>query len=443
MANHLEAMINELKAKRKATFDKMSDINKVTVTEKRALTGDERTNFENLNNEFRTLDAEIKVKEDELKLESKRSNEFSEIEARMRGSIAGVDAVTRGSNSGTGATPDKRSEGEIKRDNGRFLRAFMTRDYGELNRLYKEQRTREQRTDAPYLHYTLDAGGALIVPMSLYNGVLENKRKATPLMDRVNRIAMPEAMSLGIPTLESEMDDFTWTREGVETDPTKDTLSRDELKPHLLTKTIQCGQKLAGLRGFDVEAWVFSRAEYKKNVTVEQAILTGDGIGKPLGLANTPGKNTVDAFTGTGNTLFVLSDAINIYTDIRQPYRTSPSVAFVVGGYLLKGMLSCVDGEGRPLYLPSLIAGEPDRFLGKAVIETEFLPLATATVAGDDVLGYFGDLDSYWMPYVDVVRVKVLDQTGAKKHLIEYVFDYEIGGQLVLPEAITEIQHAG
>ena len=442
MANHLEAQINELKGKRKSTFDKMTEINTKIKTEARSMTADEKTNFENLHNEFRTFNSEITMKEEELKVEGQRNRDFEQIEMQMRGSIAGASAVTRGSNSGTG-TPDKRSADEIKRDNGKFVRAFMNRDYTQLNELYRNQRSIEHRVDAPYLHYTLDAGGALVVPMALYNGVIENKRKATPLMDRVNRIPMPEAMSLGMPTLESEMDDFTWTREGIEVDPTKDTLSRDELKPHLLTKTIQCGQRLAGLKGFDVEGWVFSRAEYKKNVTVEQAILTGDGVAQPLGLKNTPGKNTVDAFTGSSNTLFIFGDAINIYTDIRQPYRTSASVAFVVGGYLLKGMLSCVDGEGRPLFLPSLIAGEPDRFLGKAVIESEFLPLATASPAADAVLGYFGDLDSYWMPYVEQVKVKVLDQTAAKKHLIEYVFDYEIGGQCVLPEAFTEIQMAG
>jgi HK97 family phage major capsid protein len=421
--------INDIKEKRANIGKEIHNLRKVTQgSEARALTGEEKTKVQKLQDDFDSYSAEVRLKEDELR----SLEQYQRIEDELRGNTRGVE--TR-ETSGNGKNPVKLSVEEQVHAQRKLVRAYMQKDLTAVRKLLS---TPEYRATTPMLAATTDAGGAVMLPMALYNGILEKERAETFFLRYGNVINMPKAKSLGVPTLAVDMDDAEWGKENVDVGTTRDEFTRGELSPKLLTKCIDISEVLLDpdMMEFDLEGFTMGRADYKFSITLEKAILTGTGVNQPLGLSNLPSARRVNQLTGT-NDIYPYTDAVNAFTALRPPYRNKKSTIWVVGSFLYKGIMGCVDSNGRPLWVPSMIAGAPDTFLGRPINESEFLP--TTDPGQDHPLGYFLDASYIWIPRVTNIGVKVLDQPLATKHLVRYRFSQWLDAQWMLDEACVSL----
>ena len=121
---------------------------------------------------------------------------------------------------------------------------------------------------------------------------------------KATKYRVATAASLGVVTLDTDLDDADWTTElatGGEDNALK--FGRRELHPNPVAKRIKISNKLLRSAVMSIEGIVNDRMGYKFGVTQEKAFLTGSGAKQPLGVftASAAGIST-GRDVSTGNT---------------------------------------------------------------------------------------------------------------------------------------------
>lgn len=426
---NVKARLNDLLAERKTLFDTMQTTMQVTNNENpRSLTGDEQT----LVNKNMDKYKELNSKKDQLETELRTLEDFDRIESLMRGTPAPTSQETRVA----GQAAKSFSMEEHNHNQRKVLGSYLRRDYGNAMKLMNEYRT---GPSSPYMSTQLDGGGAVILPLALFNGIIEKERQVTYWKQLCRIIPMPVARAIGVPSIEDDMAAPENQKENIAVGTTRDVLERKELMPYLRSKIVEVAESMLDpeMSAFDLESWIFDRVGYKFDLSIEGDMLNATGVNNLLGLTNLPSTRNKTVCDGTSNA-FTFKNAVTILTSLRSPYRNKKSTALLVGTYLFSQMLGCVDSQNRPIWVPSTVAGVPDTLLAKQVWESEQLP---ATDPGNTTtpIGYFGDFNYYWMPQVNSMKLKVLDQPRANAHVVQYRFDQWVGGQFIYDEAFTKL----
>jgi HK97 family phage major capsid protein len=105
----------------------------------------------------------------------------------------------------------------------------------------------------------------------------------------------------------------------------------------------------------------------------DRVILAGNGTTQPTGIVTAVTATTYATRTCNGNLDF--SDIINTYYDLGQPYRNKAK--WVVASANVRELRQLKDTNGQYIWQPSVKENEPDRMLGKAVYENDYVGEAT------------------------------------------------------------------
>ena len=159
----------------------------------------------------------------------------------------------------------------------------------------------------------------------------------------------------------------------------------------------------------------------------EQAIIVGDGVGKPLGLLNTAGVPTVNS----GHASQVTADGLlDLFYGLPAQYRDN--AVFVMSSATEDALRKLKDTNNQYLWVGGF-AATPETVLGRTVLSSEFMPAiaaATTPIA-------FGDFSRYVV--VDRVGFTVQridgDQQLAEKNQIGFVGRQRVGGRVTQPRA--------
>ena len=101
------------------------------------------------------------------------------------------------------------------------------------------------------------------------------------------------------------------------------------------------------------------------------------------------------------------ADVINTRAKVKAPYNIVGRASWLCNSNTKNALLGLVDKNGRPLYIETLTAGEPDRLLGHPVIIDDNMP---DIGAGNTAL-VFGDLKAYKMRIVDGIQIKIYNES--------------------------------
>ncbi len=145
---------------------------------------------------------------------------------------------------------------------------------------------------------------------------------------------------------------------------------------------------------YDIESWFVQELGLAFGNALEQDILTGDGESNAcLGLFNmameakVDGKRDVKKFqnVSVATTAITFDDLKKLIGSLRMAYRNGAS--FLINHDLYVTLQTLKDDSGRYLMQPAVEKGEPDRLLGYAVYDSEYVPAvaagATPLVFGD------------------------------------------------------------
>jgi len=403
--------IKELKEKRAKIIADQRAIQDKADKEERSLTADELTSWENMDVEFNSLTDEINeaVKEHEAKQKEEiRKQQLDEREKLLKKTSnapikPNVDEPD----------PDTRSQGP------KFVEYEIRNKYKRLQAQFRKEKSHLSTVD--YMNSAISvlcgnsrailgdetralqadsdaAGGYLVAPEQMVFTVIETLDDMVFMRGLATVYSLPNAVSLGAPVREVDMDDIDWTGEITSTvRDTGLTFGKRDLYPHPLSKEIQVSKKLVRVSQINIPDYIARAFGRKMGYVEENAFLNGSGVNQPLGIftssdsgisasRNVSAGNTTSAITADG--------LVNCVMNLRKQYRTRPSVRWVFHRDAVKMIRKLKDGEGQYLWRMGLTESEPDRILGYPYEESEYAPNTFTTGLN---VGIIGDMSFYWI----------------------------------------------
>lgn len=280
--------------------------------------------------------------------------------------------------------------------------------------------------------------GYLVAPMQFVNQVIKGLDDAVFIRQKAsNKGPIDRAQSLGFPYRKTRMSDAEWTTE-LKTGSDDEALDYGlrEFKPNKMAKRIKVSKRLLDLANADAE--VRAEIDYIVGVTLEKAYLTGDGVGKALGIF-TPSDAGIsiarDVSDGNAAAAIGADNLKNVKYTLKQGYWAKASWMF--HREAVKKIAKLKDGNGQYLWQASIAAGQPDRLENFPIMMSEFAP---STFAANQYVGALGDFSQYWVADGQQMDIQVLRELYAETGQIGYLVDYWGDGAPVMEEAFVRVK---
>lgn len=299
----------------------------------------------------------------------------------------------------------------------------------------------EKRGTDVYLSVgTSDApgGAAALAPEQFMDEIVKEVEKNAVIYNKVRKIPVTSAGSLGVPYEKTDASTAEWTNEIPSSEIGYDkTLEygKRSLVPTDLVKQAVVTKKLIATSAFPIDTIVKEKIAEKLTGAIENSILNGTGTNQPLGVftASDNGIPTSRDVETAGATISA-DDLINMKMKLRAEYRNK--ACWVMSTEILKEVMKLKATDGRYLWQPAIAEGEPSTILGLPVVESEYAP--TATTAGSYV-AVLGDFTHYWFAYWKNLEVTVLNEKYAGTNQIGFLGHTLADGCPTLPAAFARL----
>lgn len=325
--------------------------------------------------------------------------------------------------------------GEISKRDVIEVKAFTEFIRLGANKLNPEYRAALQADDNV-------GGGYLIVPQVLWNRVLTNAKDRFWMRSLCTNISVVGAQTLGIPTIDTDMNDADWT--GEITAVSEDTalaFGKRELKPYPLSKLVKVSMKLINNSPNALNI-VLDRLMYRFALTEEKAFLTGTGVNQPLGImtASTDGVTTARDTTTATNDAIGADDFIDVKHSLKQAYWRN--AVWVFNRDVLKKLRKLKDSSNNYLWQPGLYAANGLSSGNPATVQESpyYVSEYTADVADGAYVACLFDPEFYWIANGANMSVQVLTELYAGNNQFGYIGRMECDGAPVLAEAFARLK---
>jgi HK97 family phage major capsid protein len=419
--------LTEKRAERAKLVQQMRAINDKAEKEKRNFSVEEDA-------EYRKLEAEVDRLGDEIKAEEERTTraaKLTALQADLDRAPAPVTKPTPEGQPAPGARANPRATPEYRDAQNAYLRGGTTALQIHLQGLTAEQRQTLQVD-------VLTKGGALVPTQQFVAELIKGVDDAVFVRTYARKFQLAQAASLGVPSLDTDLDDLDWTAELLTGSLGTITLGKRELRPHPLAKRVKVSKTLDRVSAVPIDVLVRERLTYKLGVTQEKAYLTGDGVQKPLGVfvASADGIPTSrDVLTGSA-TDFTGDGLIDAKGAMKGQYYAQARWLFNRTGVTKIRKLK-EPTTNIYLWQPGLVAGVPDTLLGMPVDVSEYVPNTFTTGLYVGMLAWW---PAYWIVDSLDMTLQFLDQLYAEANQNGYIGRYEGDGQPVLAEGFVRLK---
>lgn len=308
--------------------------------------------------------------------------------------------------------------------------------------------TRSIQSDVDYM------GGALVMPEQMFRRTV----KAVDNILWIRRYATveyaPNAASLGVPTLDSNVDSGDWTSEVQQINQDygmkygKRALTPTPIRKRILVSNMFLRRSFeapfmsnddSNGQGGTGRDQVTNRGSYALANTQDVAFWTGNGVGQPLGMFTASNRGVPvsrDVVCGS-TTAFTYTGLINVkYSQKIQYYPTSVWCFNKTG---MSQLMKLVDSNNRPLLNFSTIPNQPDTLLGNTILLSENIPGVFTT---GQYVGMYADLSYYMIADSLRMTMAVADQLYLEKDQTGFFLGAEVDGMPILAEAFARMKLA-
>jgi HK97 family phage major capsid protein len=430
--------MKEKRLKRGQLIEQMRAIQKKADDEKRALSAEEQAEWDRIDAEQDELRAEIETEEKDVARRARLAS-LERDAASTPGSATRPSPIDgAGSAAGSAATPAVPTDARAYQDlYNAYLRSELS--LGEVRaRLQGPELRAELRAD-PLQVGLFVKGGALVMPQQMVAGLIQAVDNTTFMLGVATVERITQAESLGIGTLDTDVEDAEWTAELKTGSDTDLSVGKRELRPHAMAKRVKVSNTLLRRTAGGAGALVNQRLAYKVGITFEKGCLTGAGARQPLGVftASDDGIPTSrDVATGNAADAIVGDGLIEAKYSLKAPYWRN--AAWMFSRTAVKQIRKLKTGDGQYIWAPGLAGGTPDRILDLPFYVSEYVP---ATFTSGQYVGIVGDFKAGYMVVIAMdPTIQILDQLYAETNKTGFLARMEADGAPVLAEAFARVK---
>lgn len=299
------------------------------------------------------------------------------------------------------------------------------------------------------------AGGFAVAPQEFSDQLIKAVDNAVQIRQRATKYRVPNAASLGVPTLTADPDDADWTSElATGNEDSAMAFGKREFRPQPLAKLVKVSNKLLRAAGqlqefaadggstLSVDGLIQDRLAYKNGVSQEKAFLTGTGTLQPLGVftPSTDGISTARDTTAASTTTFTADELIDVKYALKAQYWTN--AAWLMHRLAVKIVRKLKDTDGQYVWAAggigqaSLANGQPDTILGLPLMVSEYAP---STFTAAQYVAILGDWRFYWIADALDFTVQRLVELYARSNQTGFISRSETDGMPVLEEAFQRL----
>ena len=219
-----------------------------------------------------------------------------------------------------------------------------------------------------------DAKGGYLVPDE-YQRTLIEALEDQNIIRRLAHVITTSSGDTQIPVVASK-GSASWIQEEAQYVESDNTFGLVTLGAFKLATMIKVSEELLNDSVFDIPGYIAREFSRRVGTAEEEAFLTGNGTGKPLGLlAATGGAET--GVTAASATAITMDEVLDLYYSLRAPYRRN--AVFVMNDATVKALRKLKNtATGDYIWQPSVKEGEPDRLLGRPIYTSTFMPEAAS-----------------------------------------------------------------
>ena len=289
------------------------------------------------------------------------------------------------------------------------------------------------------LHSQTGTQGGYVVPSVFYPQLMKIAAEKS-IVRRLATVVPMSSRSVLIPCLDQttaptagETSFFggmvaRWTEEAASLNETEPTFKQIELVAHELSGYSKASMTLLQDNAIALEALLMELFGAAIGWFEDYAFLRGNGVGKPLGITNSPCAIQVTRQTAGQ---FKLQDAAKMLSRLL-PGWMPQTTAWVVSPGVLEYLIQISDSAGNVIWIPNARDGLPMTLFGLPVMVTEKLPsLGTA----DDVL--LVDFKHYLIGDRMQLEIAASEHVAFLNNQIAWRFVHRVDGQPWLPAAVT------
>ena len=224
----------------------------------------------------------------------------------------------------------------------------------------------------------------------------------------------------------------SWIDEGEEIPESDTTFGQTMLSAYKLGTMIKISNELLNDSAFDLASYIARRFGVRMGNAEERAFITGDGVGKPLGLLDDAGAKV--GVTTAKTTAISFDEVFQLYYALKAPYRKKAE--FLCSEALVLQLMTIKDNNGNYIWKPGLDIGKPDTLLNRPLKTSAFMP---EVAAGNKVMA-FGDYSYYWIADRQNRTFRRLNELYARTDQVGFLTTQRVDGKLILQEAVQVLQ---
>jgi HK97 family phage major capsid protein len=393
--------ILEMREKRAALIAKAREILNKADSEKRSVTGEENTVYENIMKEV-----------DELKISIDREERLSGIENEL--------STPKGPSSATkpGTQAGENREGR-KFDSPEYRNAMLSYFRRGIGMSHDEMRS---------LHVGSDPEGGYFVPTTFENVLREKLENANIMRGLVD--AMTTDSDRQFP-FEEDYGEAFWTGEEKAFQESNASFSLKTIGSHKLSTLVKVSEELLKDSTFNVEGYLQNRFSRRFARKEELSIIKGDGVGKPRGIVT----DATVGVTAASQTALTTDELIDLFHSLERFYRGNAKWIMADStAKVIRKLKNAVTGDY--VWQPGLTAGQPDSILTKPVFISDDVD---AIAAAKNVI-LFGDYKQYMLVDRQTTVIQRLNELYAVNGQVGFRAYRRLDGRLMRADSVKMLK---
>ena len=276
-----------------------------------------------------------------------------------------------------------------------------------------------------------DATAGYLAPPEYVRELIKGIIEYSPVRS-LARVRTTSQRSIQVPKRTGTFSASWVAEEGTRSETTGYAVGLEEIPAHELYALVDISEQELEDSVFNLEAEMNSEFVEQFAKAEGNAFVSGNSVGKPQGLIS---NTSVGTITTAANDTLAAVDLIGAAHNVKSEYMRNSSWLF--NRSTLSTIRKLLDGAGQYIFQPGIYQmGIGSNLLGHPVVEASDL----ADVADGTLPVVFGDIRRAYM-IVDRISLSIMRDpfTQAASGNVRYIARRRVGGQVILPEAITTI----